>query len=457
MRFQKSLNPNIAADVLLTSSDGLLYVGKLNDFSPKDLILTFNSNASAVFVGHVRQSSGQTVNGFASGVDYKFIAPNGIISTIRVQVSWQVASAVPHISIHIVNDAEVTSKSTYLNASITIDGKGGFQDFSGNTEIRGRGNSTWSLPKKPYRLRLPVKAEILGLPEARNWVLLANYIDPTLMCNSVAMKIGRDLELPFTNTMIPVDLSINGTYRGSYVLTQQVEAHENRVNIGSTGVLLELDTYYDEDYQFRSANYNMPVMIKEPGLDNSSQIQPIKAEFQVFEDLLAANTFPDNSYKDLLDISSFTKFFIVQFLTGNEEFNHPKSIYLYKKPAGKYTFGPLWDFDWAFGYEGSLNHFTNPGRSFFWSNNAIGTRFFSRIFQDPAVKTEFKTNWLRFKNNHLNNLYTYIDDYALLIKDSHAKDNEKWGKGAGFDTKVNAMKTYIQNRATFIDNFVQGF
>ena len=98
--------------------------------------------------------------------------------------------------------------------------------------MKGRGNSTWGYPKKPYRLKLNKKAEICGLGKAKNYVLLANHLDPTLMLNSVAFKIGRLLELPFTNHAIPVDVVLNGIYKGSYLLTEQIEVKRKPCRFG---------------------------------------------------------------------------------------------------------------------------------------------------------------------------------------------------------------------------------
>src|SRR5690606_506515 len=106
-------------------------------------------------------------------------------------------------------------------------------------------------------LKLDTKASILGLGAAKDWVLLANYQDYTLMTNAVAMKVGQQLGIPYTNTMIPIDVIINGKLRGNYNLTQQIEIQENRVNIGEDGFILELDNHYDEEFKFRSKILNL--------------------------------------------------------------------------------------------------------------------------------------------------------------------------------------------------------
>ncbi len=451
----KALNPSLQNDILLQESNGVLSASIPKSIN-KELVLSFTTNALTVLVNNQPQKSGETRNDFTNELTYIFIHENGVKKELILNIHW-IEADIPHITIVTQNNTEITSKSTYLQATIAIAGHGLYSDFTGTTEIRGRGNSTWSYPKKPYRLKLSAKAEILGLPKAKNWVLLANYIDPSLMCNAVAMKIGHDLEVPFTNTIIPVDLTINGNYRGSYVLTEQVEVDENRVNIGEEGWLLELDSYYDEDYKFKSLSYNLPVMVKEPELQHESEIIPIKAAFEAMESLIISTGFPNNNYADHLDIPVLTKYLLVYFLTGNEEMNHPKSIYLHKKASGKFTFGPLWDFDWAYGYEAGGNHFSNPNRPQFWSSSHVGRNFFFRILESPEVRTEFKKNWQDYKTNNLSKLYTYIDEYAARIKASQARDFAKWNKGADFDGEVNKMKIYLQNRASYIDNYVQSF
>jgi len=136
---------------------------------------------------------------------------------------------------------------------VEIDGKGFYENFADSTRIRGRGNTTWSYPKKPYRLKLDNDGTPFGLAKEKDWVLLANYLDPTHLLNPVAMTIGQMLELPFTNHVVPVTVTLNGQYQGVYTFTEQVERSKTRVNIDKKkGALLELDQYFDEDFKFKS-------------------------------------------------------------------------------------------------------------------------------------------------------------------------------------------------------------
>ncbi|WP_316819056.1 CotH kinase family protein [Pedobacter nyackensis] len=417
---------------------------------------TFVTSGKSVTVANVKQESMVTVNDFSKPLNYQVTAEDGSQRTYTVTCEWKIS--VPHVYIQTANNTPVTSKDDYLQADIQITGSTAYPDYTGTTKIKGRGNSTWNLPKKPYRLKLDKKASILGLAEEKDWVLLANYIDPTLMCNAVAMKTGQLLQIPYTNHIIPVDVTINGTYMGSYSLTEQVAVSKNRVNIEDGGVLMELDVYFDEPWKFTSSNYNLPVMIKYPDLTSNDQLNLIKDDFQLMENTIFNNGFPNNNYTDHFDINALVNYFIVYNLTGNEELNHPKSVYLYKPKNGKYTMGPLWDFDWAYGFEGSGTHFKTFDRPLFWNSSAIGTTFFTRLLSDPKVKTLYKQKWTAFKADKLPELLTYIDRYANTIETSQKKDYDKWGNSSGnFSADVLKMRNWIKNRATYIDQYVAGF
>lgn len=377
-----------------------------------------------------------------------------------------VEAVIPHIYIEIENGEEVVVKSTYLSATVQVEGNGKFPDLTvTQTSIKGRGNSTWGKPKKPYRLKLDKKTSILGLEPAKNWVLLANYQDYTLMTNAVAMKIGQQLGLPFTNTIIPVDLTVNGVYRGNYNLTQQIEINKGRIDIGDDGIVLELDNHYDEDFRFKSAHFQLPVMVKDPDMKSEAQFQTVQDEFQAFESLLASPGFPNNNYGDFFDKKQFVNYLIVNNLAGNFEINHPKSVYMHKTKGGKYTMGPVWDFDWGFGMdEDSRQYFNFIDLPLFKEEDPkIGAQFLSNFLRDPDVRKLYKEQWKNYRSNQFEQLLKYIEEYAASIRESKKKDFELWKDNAMWATfdannlpKSKAdFKTYLRERAKYIDKYVE--
>lgn len=460
---EKKNNPHLSQDIVFDIKNNTIS-GKLKNYFYNS-IPTFTTNAKTVRIDNLEQVSTNSTVDFRKPIVYNLESESGSIKAYTVNISWD--DALAHIYIDTEGGAPIVSKEEYLYAKLTIDGQSKYEDrvfeLNEQSRIKGRGNSTWSWPKKPYKIKLDTKETLLSdkdplsrlLPE-KDWVLLADYQDGVHLLNNVAFKVGRMLEMPYTNTIIPVELTLNGDYLGVYGLTEQVEVKTNRVNVGKTGLLLELDIYSDEKWQFRSADYNLPVMVKEPELDTQAELDLIQSDWNTFEALVASEDFPNNNYLDYIDGESLAKYFIVYMLTSNEEINHPKSTYIHKTAGGKYVMGPIWDFDWAYGYESTGKHFINPNSGLFWTGTKSGTTFFKRLMlSDSKIKSLIKKYWSDFTTNHLEELMDYIDEHAFIIKGAKARNLQIWNRGLVTDELV--MKKWIENRVSYIDSFINSF
>lgn len=452
-KFETKYNAALDADYTLSVAGNNIN-GTIKPTMPKSLVATFTTDAAEVLVNNIKQESTKTQVDFSNPVVYTVISKDGLKQEYTIRINWNYN--IPHIYIVTENNAPIVSKDDYVQANINIEGNEGFDDFTATTKIKGRGNFTWMLPKKPYRLKLDSKASIFGLSASKNWVLLANYLDITEMLNAVAMKTGQLLNMPYTNHIIPVDVTINNQYQGNYMFTEQVEVASNRVNVENGGMLLELDQYFDEPWEFKSNNYELPVMVKYPDLVTAAELEPIKTAFHQLEDAVAATNFPNNNYGSYIDTGSVANYFIVHLLTDNEEINHPKSTYIHRTPGGKFAMGPIWDFDWAFGYEANQVYFSAYNMPLFWTGRPEqGTYFFSRFFKDPAFVSLCKQKWAAFKANQLPVLIKYLDDYANQVESSRNADYQIWKTGSGnFRADANNLHNWLQNRANFIDSYL---
>lgn len=120
---------------------------------------------------------------------YRVENVNGEAAEYVVSLSFSF-TGLPVVSISTASGMPVTSKDMWSKATITIDGVGRYDDLAAaDIEIAGRGNSTWGYPKKPYKIKFDKRTEVLGMPEHKRWVLLANYIDRTLLRNDVAFYL----------------------------------------------------------------------------------------------------------------------------------------------------------------------------------------------------------------------------------------------------------------------------
>lgn len=444
-------NPNLTADAIFDIQKNGIN-GRLKHYF-YEATPTFTTNAAAVTINDVEQNSGNSKVDLRKSVFYTLKSAEGTFKQYRVNIAWD--NKLPQFNITTTGSVPINSKKDFVPTQITIDGQQKFDDYSGIAQIRGRGNSTWNMPKKPYKIKLDTDAELLGMKAEKDWVLLANFLDGTHLLNAVGMKIGQLLEMPFTNNVVPVEVTLNGQFQGAYVLTEQIEVKKRRVDVGDDGLLLNLDTNFDEPWQFSSIDFRLPVTIKFPKEMDAQKLQAIRKEFQAFESLVASPNFPNNDYLNYFDAEAFVHYLIVYMLTGNEEINHPKSTYIYKTATGKYTMGPIWDFDWAYAFEGSLEHFSSVDRPLFWNPPAKGTQFFSKFLEDPIIQSLLKEKWTTFQANELPELLTYIDDYAFIIRGARTRDFALWAQGKNnYDVEVANLKNWLSNRARWMNSFI---
>ena len=390
--------------------------------------------------------------------------PFGRLYTIDIEWLTDRQNAVPRIDIDVEGGYSITSKDYYRKANFRITGYGVFEDFEDSVEIKGRGNSTWGYPKKPYRLKFDKKKKPFGLTNGKSWVLLANYQRGSLMANAIAMKVGQLAEAQYTNHIIPVEVYMNGEYKGSYMFTEKVGFANNSVDIDEdlgTGYMLELDDYYDETYKFKSNSYSLPVNVKEPDLSDiadateaQQKFQNIKNDFNAFETALYNGE--DIAY--YLDLDAAARFMLANDLVLNQELGHPKSTYLwredYTNPASKIILGPLWDFDWAFGYESTSSYCVTGATSSILSNNMYykaGYRFFYDLMNNAQFKKHYLKVWKEFaQKGHIQEVIEYMDDYYNFAKSSFENNYMLWYDGYGYDSDIDRMQQWMQQRHDFI-------
>lgn len=441
-----------------------------------------DASASAYIDGR-RQQSGVSRDSYRDGKTFVVARPGELIYTntrdtgtewamrpygrhYRVTADWLVdrVTNVPRMDIDIENGEMVSSKDVYLSAKITIDGAGVFPSMDAtDVQIKGRGNTSWSSnpwDKNPYRLKFVKKQAPFGLKKAKSWVLQANSQTRSMMANAVGMKIARMVGTAAANHVIPVELYINGNYRGSYIFTEKVGVSANSVDVEDETVaaLLELDTYYDEAYKFRTTRYNLPVNIKDPDLSETEThltLDGIKADFNRFTDAL----YRKEDISPLVDVDMLARYLMVNDLIVNYEIQHPKSTYVYKADMtdkdSKYVFGPVWDLDWAFGYETNRNYCTADQNADFWtaySRKMESWTFIRDLRQNTGevVDKAYYKVWTDFMDNHLQEIIDYCGDYYRYARPSFEHNATLWSDGRGYASVSGNMSSWIDTRARYV-------
>ena len=389
-----------------------------------------------------------------------FLKPYGRF--VRVHVDWLTDRAeVPTIYINTFDGQPITSKDYYKDAEISINGHGIFPSMSKTeVQIRGRGNSSWSWPKKPYRLKFEEKVKPLGMTSGKSWVLLSNYQTGSLMSNAIGMKAANLMKAAAANHIVPVDLYLNGEYRGSYNFTEKVGLSNNSVDLedDTAAALLELDSYYDEPsgQKFRSQPYNLPINIKEPDFSEGTTtltLETISSSFNSF----IATLYRGKDISKHVDVEQLARFLMVNELICNFELYHPKSTFCYKEnfesDTSRFVFGPVWDLDWGFGYEQNHNYFKGNKTSNYWTEmpNMEVVQFIQdlRWNYEPLCDI-YKELWKKFLDEDLQELMEYCQDYYDFSCNSFDSNKGKWGDNTDYAKQAMEAASWLETRANKI-------
>lgn len=366
---------------------------------------------------------------------------------------------VPRIDIDIEDGRFVTSKEYYLEAEFRISGFGVYEDFVDSVQIKGRGNSSWGHTKKPYRLKFAEKVKPFGLTKGKSWVLLANAQAGSLMANAISMKMAQMAGAKYANHIIPVELYMNGKYMGNYMFTEKVGMANNSVDINEDdGYLLEFDTYTDEAIH-RTGKYSLPVKIAEPDLADYASDVASARRTAMLEDVkeMSDKIFNKGDIESVLDVDAAARFFLVNDYSLNMEINHPKSTFLFKNevdPEGKMTFGPVWDFDWGYGYESRSSYCYTGQTSSVINTGMSAYRFWQDLTSIDVFKKHYYKVWKEFlEKNSMDELMDYIDCYYAFAKNSFENNAAEWGYDDGFsESDRDRAKQWLEDRKNYIYN-----
>lgn len=297
----------------------------------------------------------------------------------------------------------VTSKTDYTSATIKVTGLAQSEGIETLCKIRGRGNATWKdYPKKPYKIKFDTKISLFGFPANKDWVLLAEYCDKSLLRTAYMCEVSKAIGIDYTVNYQHVSLTLNGEYQGVYVLTDQVEKGKDRVAISDEGFLIEDDNYYEEELFFFTSGDNYHYTFKYPNPNKGKIVADddnyvfIRDFINDMEEALRAIPVDCETYKSFVDIESFAKWYVAAEVTGNWE---PNLFYALPSRSGKLKILPMWDAEWSLGLASKGNEqdpngwFRHPYEPEFDIHIWNGRKYFKYLFKDPSFMEEVLRVW----------------------------------------------------------------
>ena len=363
---------------------------------------------------------------------YLWVVMLFVVMAAHAQTQYPQLTDIPTIYINTEDGQDITSKDVYIYCTLVYRDGDSLAIYE-RTQIRGRGNSTWTTKsaKKPYRIKFAVSQKFLGQGYAKNksWTLLANSGDRSMLRNALTHDLGEFVKMDFSPAARFVDLYINNKYRGTYLISDHVNVDNKRVEVDEdTGFLLEYsqDGGKSEPPHFQG-KYGW-VDVKNPDPPTDEQMSFVQNYITDTRDRLLNNSFttyadPRNGYRAKVDTTSLIKWYVASEITTNWDAMY--SVKAYMERDSTLCFGPLWDEDlgWNNNNEKDLLNALVAEETWvsFNSNYRPLTEATRKLWKDPWFANAVTMKLNQLANSGIKDFLLHkVDSLAAVINQSQA-------------------------------------
>ena len=500
----KASDNGLSKDVVFTldkksGTYSAMYLKWIAKDNPEMLIPVFTTDGESVWCGDQKVVSGKTAVAFADDFVLTVKAENGDTQAYSVSFNCpQINTELPVLRLQ--PETGIVSRDTYVKTKLDIyrygSDKGVWTADDEPVEVRGRGNSTWGLPKKPYRIKFPVKFSPVGLDhaKAKSWVILAHDMDKSLLRNHLAFEISRILfntsenyhnegAVMFTPCSQFVNVYMNDDYHGVYQMSDQMEVAKGRIDIdrlkavdGSDaskitgGYLVETNIHHDEGYPV-SFNSSRGIYMdhKYPKDDDCDIAQYRYMEDFIYkaESILYSYDFKDPQYgwRKWFDEKTLADYIIVKELAG--DMDGYTSTYFYKRRGiDKIFFGPVWDVDKGWNNDKRTPHGNTLSQLMiyggFYMPPYINPDWFHRFWQDEEFRKFVGTRWAQKREALVSKVLSELDSMPMSMSKAiranfsvwdfnYQYSNEANMPARTYELEIRRMKDLTVQRAELLD------
>ena len=470
--------------------------------------------SSAVYVGEKKLGYGKNTDAFAGGGEFTVTCGSSsyqvvVLKSENIPAMFIETESGSLEAIHAdKSHKEKGTIAVFEDGELTVDAK--------LSSIKGRGNSTWGLPKKPYNIKFEKKTDLFGMGKAKKWSLLASFYDPSFLRNTFIFDLADEIGLFYSSKSKHVDLYINGEYQGNYLVCESIEVGESRVDITdldglneeankdidiekvalagnrtgseagsvkyaeipndpadiSGGYLLEfdfLDRYAPEVSGFVT-KLGQPVVLKSPEYASKAQVEYISSLWQEIEDAIYSENGTNalgKHYTDYIDIDSFAKMYIIEELSMDIDAGISSCYFFKDANSDKLVASPVWDFDLSLGsadFSRNGVSLLDPTKWFAGILSVPGSstptgKAFETVFAKLCKHSDFMETVKKvWKENVLPNLgeqkIASLRSLASSIKASATMDNYLWRRklDSSYETVSGAFKSQTEGLFKFIED-----
>lgn len=322
-------------------------------------------------------------------------------------------------------------------------------------KIKGRGNSSWRMPKKCYTIKFDEKQSILKISKAKKWVLVSNYADKSLLRNKFTYDLGNQIfdNLIWTPSFDFCEITFNDEYLGSYIIGEKIEIGKERLNIQNIedieqvlenknnknlidenqdniidlydgGFIVEINVHLDENRNFITSR-GVKISLKDPDDISETTWDHIKSIIQRAEDELYSET--SNDIFEYFDIHSLVDWYIINEFAKNVDADFFTSVYMYYNPKDeKFHMGPIWDFDYGYGNINSRTCDSPIGWYINQTSDHSECNYYTRIFENAQFRVILKNRWNKIKSDLHSSVNNHILELEMKLKKSAKRNFERW-------------------------------
>ena len=382
---------------------------------------------------------------------------------------------IPLIVVNTEGTINFKKKSEKTDCNVIVINNGKISTKQTGT-IRIRGNSSKDLEKKSFQINFDKKEKILDMPaKAKKWGLLANHMDKSLIRNLVAFKISSLLGQKYSPACKSIDLILDGSFEGNYIICDKIEKGEGRVELDSMdensneypeitgGYLMEIDGFADQEPYHFTSKKGVKVTIKYPDA-NKNQIDYIKSWFDDIEENIYTNKKVDN-----IDLETFSQFFILNEFCADID-SVWSSYYITKQRNDeKMHFGPAWDFDLSLDNDNRLYPTNSREKWIFNFGLSSGTfrQFISKLLSCEDTLNAVQQKWRDVTINDFTKekVFNFIEEQIQYLDESVKLNFKRWdvlnkilqyeavARGT-YEEEIKHLKEFIEERFMIFGNML---
>ena len=437
MEFVAADNPlhlieNVKCEII---GDSAVECRILNVTNSKVLIPRFTFQGSVVTINGDEAESGVTAFDFSKPVVLSVITAKAI-KDYTVYVGAY--TGLPTVWLETSNHSDVAAANQYYGGKIKVVGNTStsmkgilnestvkFMAVGPIAWYQSRIHTSLQLGKNEFDLVFSTGHSLLDSPVGKTWSLYTNKGDKTMLRNRTAFDLSEMSALEYTPRFNHVNFMLNGRYYGTYLLGEDLEVSEGRVNVGDDGFLMGVGTDV-AGVSFNTGYLENPVSILAPKASQSEASQAYLSRFVASaERALFASDFANaaSGWQKYMDMDSFVDYYLINEIAKNANGAFKKNCMMSLARGGKLKMGPVWDFESAFNTSSSYNGFV-----------VKNSTWYARLFKDPAFVAKVKERFGYFYS-HKNDIINRISANAEYLKYAIQEDNNKWNT---FTTTANS-------------------